>query len=134
VVGDVDTSMEATLKEVGIELTAEEKKLNIRPLLKVVCTRFYGNSTGMGPPRGSQHPRCAGHPRAWRGRAPPRVRGHGTRLCALSRRERPEQGAAVAAMGALWTGGWRLSAVPIWSRWSSTTRARSRTMTRWRKP
>lgn len=47
VVGDVDSTLEATIKDLGIELSAQEKKLNIRPLLKLVCTRFYGFSTGV---------------------------------------------------------------------------------------
>ena len=46
VVGDVDTSLTATLSELGIALTPKEKKLNIRPLLKTVLTRFFGQSTG----------------------------------------------------------------------------------------
>ncbi|EDQ85001.1 uncharacterized protein MONBRDRAFT_39046 [Monosiga brevicollis MX1] len=46
VVGDVDGSLESTLRDVGISLSHEERKLNIRPLLKVVCRRFYGESLG----------------------------------------------------------------------------------------
>eukprot|EP00730_Choanoeca_flexa_P018120 TRINITY_DN8794_c0_g1_i2.p1 TRINITY_DN8794_c0_g1~~TRINITY_DN8794_c0_g1_i2.p1 ORF type:complete len:993 (+),score=308.44 TRINITY_DN8794_c0_g1_i2:53-3031(+) len=47
VAGDVDTSMEAMLSTLGIELSKAEKKLNIRPLIKLVCTRFYGVSAGL---------------------------------------------------------------------------------------
>jgi U5 small nuclear ribonucleoprotein component len=45
-VGEVDTSLSATLAELGIRLTATELKLNLRPLIKLVCSRFYGGSTG----------------------------------------------------------------------------------------
>eukprot|EP00045_Choanoeca_perplexa_P006490 m.55495 g.55495 ORF g.55495 m.55495 type:complete len:989 (-) comp13654_c0_seq1:58-3024(-) len=47
VAGDVDASLDATLHDLGIELTKTEKQLNIRPLLKLVCTRFYGVSAGL---------------------------------------------------------------------------------------
>ncbi|CAJ0940337.1 unnamed protein product [Ranitomeya imitator] len=46
VVGDVDTSLPQTLEELGIHLTKEELKLNIRPLLRLVCNRFFGEFTG----------------------------------------------------------------------------------------
>jgi U5 small nuclear ribonucleoprotein component len=46
VAGDVDATLEATLGDLGIELSKSEKQLNIRPLLKLVCTRFYGVSAG----------------------------------------------------------------------------------------
>lgn len=46
-VGDVDTSLPRVLDELGIHLTKEELKLNIRPLLRLVCNRFFGEFTGM---------------------------------------------------------------------------------------
>lgn len=47
VVGDVDTSLPRVLDELGIHLSKEELKLNIRPLLRLVCNRFFGEFTGM---------------------------------------------------------------------------------------
>uniref|UniRef100_A0A8C5QKV5 116 kDa U5 small nuclear ribonucleoprotein component n=1 Tax=Leptobrachium leishanense TaxID=445787 RepID=A0A8C5QKV5_9ANUR len=44
--GDVDTTLPQTLDELGIHLTKEELKLNIRPLLRLVCNRFFGEFTG----------------------------------------------------------------------------------------
>ncbi|XP_062989026.1 116 kDa U5 small nuclear ribonucleoprotein component [Elgaria multicarinata webbii] len=46
VVGDVDTTLPQTLDELGIHLTKEELKLNIRPLLRLVCKKFFGEFTG----------------------------------------------------------------------------------------
>ncbi|XP_038140204.1 116 kDa U5 small nuclear ribonucleoprotein component [Cyprinodon tularosa] len=46
VVGDVDTTLPRVLDELGIHLTKEELKLNIRPLLRLVCNRFFGEFTG----------------------------------------------------------------------------------------
>ncbi|XP_033913935.1 116 kDa U5 small nuclear ribonucleoprotein component isoform X2 [Acipenser ruthenus] len=46
VVGDVDTSLPRVLDELGIHLTKEELKLNIRPLLRLVCKKFFGEFTG----------------------------------------------------------------------------------------
>ncbi|XP_039187381.1 116 kDa U5 small nuclear ribonucleoprotein component [Crotalus tigris] len=46
VVGDVDTTLPRTLDELGIHLTKEELKLNIRPLLRLVCKKFFGEFTG----------------------------------------------------------------------------------------
>uniref|UniRef100_A0A7N8X994 116 kDa U5 small nuclear ribonucleoprotein component n=1 Tax=Mastacembelus armatus TaxID=205130 RepID=A0A7N8X994_9TELE len=46
VVGDVDTSLPRVLDELGIHLSKEELKLNIRPLLRLVCNRFFGEFTG----------------------------------------------------------------------------------------
>lgn len=45
-VGDVDTSLPRVLDELGIHLSKEELKLNIRPLLRLVCNRFFGEFTG----------------------------------------------------------------------------------------
>ncbi|XP_032891274.1 116 kDa U5 small nuclear ribonucleoprotein component [Amblyraja radiata] len=47
VVGDVDTTLPRTLDQLGIHLTKEELKLNIRPLLRLVCKKFFGEFTGL---------------------------------------------------------------------------------------
>ena len=41
----MDTSLPRTLDELGIHLTKEELKLNIRPLLRLVCKKFFGEFT-----------------------------------------------------------------------------------------
>eukprot|EP00095_Tigriopus_kingsejongensis_P010253 maker-scaffold178_size283195-snap-gene-0.10 protein:Tk10253 transcript:maker-scaffold178_size283195-snap-gene-0.10-mRNA-1 annotation:"116 kda u5 small nuclear ribonucleoprotein component" len=46
VVGDVDTCLPSLCEELGIRLTKEESKMNIRPLLKLICTRFFGDFNG----------------------------------------------------------------------------------------
>lgn len=46
VVGDVDTSLPRVCDELGVRLTKEEQMLNIRPLLRLVCRRFFGSFTG----------------------------------------------------------------------------------------
>nr|CAD7441460.1 unnamed protein product [Timema bartmani] len=46
VVGDVDTTLPSVLEELGIRLSKEEMKLNIRPLLRLVCTKFLGDFNG----------------------------------------------------------------------------------------
>ena len=46
VVGEVDCSLMDTLLELGIKLTKTELKFNIRPLLRLVCARFFGEFTG----------------------------------------------------------------------------------------
>lgn len=60
VVGDVDTTLPRTLDELGIHLTKEELKLNIRPLLRLVCKKFFGEFTGKSclssPPQSSLYP------------------------------------------------------------------------------
>lgn len=43
----MDTSLPRVLDELGIHLTKEELKLNIRPLLRLVCNRFFGEFTGV---------------------------------------------------------------------------------------
>lgn len=43
----MDTSLPRVLDELGIHLTKEELKLNIRPLLRLVCNRFFGEFTGL---------------------------------------------------------------------------------------
>ncbi|XP_078475456.1 116 kDa U5 small nuclear ribonucleoprotein component isoform X2 [Lampetra fluviatilis] len=47
VVGDVDVLLPRTLEELGVHLTKEELKMNIRPLLRLVCKRFFGDMTGL---------------------------------------------------------------------------------------
>eukprot|EP00051_Salpingoeca_urceolata_P011839 m.147134 g.147134 ORF g.147134 m.147134 type:complete len:988 (+) comp17277_c0_seq2:4560-7523(+) len=46
VVGDVDRALDPLVQELGITLTKKERKLNIRPLVKTVFTKFFGQSTG----------------------------------------------------------------------------------------
>jgi len=46
IVGDVDETLERVCDELGIRLSKEEQKLNIRPLLRLVCRRFFGDFTG----------------------------------------------------------------------------------------
>ncbi len=45
-VGDVDSTLVDTLAELGVRLSASELRLNIRPLLRLVCARFFGEFTG----------------------------------------------------------------------------------------
>ncbi len=45
-VGDVDSTLPDTLAEQGIRLNKTELKLNIRPLLRLVCAKFFGEFTG----------------------------------------------------------------------------------------
>ncbi|XP_038044733.1 116 kDa U5 small nuclear ribonucleoprotein component-like [Patiria miniata] len=46
VVGDVDSTLPGVLDELGIHLTKDEMKMNIKPLLKLVCKKFFGDFTG----------------------------------------------------------------------------------------
>lgn len=46
VVGDVDSTLPGVLDELGIRLSKTELKLNIRPLLRLVCARFFGEFQG----------------------------------------------------------------------------------------
>mmetsp|Transcript_35049 Transcript_35049/g.105666 ORF Transcript_35049/g.105666 Transcript_35049/m.105666 type:complete len:979 (+) Transcript_35049:54-2990(+) len=46
IVGDVDDKLPALLEELGVTLTKKEMKLNVRSVLKLVLSRFFGNSTG----------------------------------------------------------------------------------------
>ncbi|ESO83588.1 hypothetical protein LOTGIDRAFT_176201, partial [Lottia gigantea] len=46
IVGDVDTCIPQVCDELGIHLGKEEQKLNIKPLLRLVCSRFFGSFTG----------------------------------------------------------------------------------------
>lgn len=45
-VGSVDLTLNETLDELGVKLTKTELKMNIRPLLRLVCARFFGEFTG----------------------------------------------------------------------------------------
>ena len=47
VVGDVDECLPMVCEELGIHLTKEEKRMNIRPLLRLVLSRFLGEMSGM---------------------------------------------------------------------------------------
>ncbi len=40
VVGDVDTCLPMLCEELGVRLTKEEAKMNIRPLLRIMCSRY----------------------------------------------------------------------------------------------
>ncbi|EDV27288.1 uncharacterized protein TRIADDRAFT_22861 [Trichoplax adhaerens] len=46
IVGDVDTTLPNLLNELGISLKREEMQLDIRPLLRLVCRKFFGNHSG----------------------------------------------------------------------------------------
>lgn len=47
VVGDLDSSLPQLLDELGIRLTVEEQRLNTRPLLRLVCSRYLGTFSCM---------------------------------------------------------------------------------------
>jgi len=42
----VDESLPRVCDELGIHLTKEESKMNIRPLLRLILSRFFGSFTG----------------------------------------------------------------------------------------
>ncbi len=44
--GDADGAMYRVVEELGIKLNKEEQKMNIRPLLALVCKRVFGDFTG----------------------------------------------------------------------------------------
>lgn len=44
VVGDVDSTLPRVLDELGIRLSKQEMRMNIRPLLRRVCMEFFGDS------------------------------------------------------------------------------------------
>lgn len=46
VVGDVDSNLQVLLDELGIKLTKTEQRMNIRPLLRLICSRFLGDFSG----------------------------------------------------------------------------------------
>uniref|UniRef100_A0A914E5E5 Tr-type G domain-containing protein n=1 Tax=Acrobeloides nanus TaxID=290746 RepID=A0A914E5E5_9BILA len=45
VTGDVDTCLPRLTRELGIKLTKEEQRMNIRPLIALICRRFFGDFT-----------------------------------------------------------------------------------------
>ena len=45
-VGDVDTCLPSMCAELGIRLSKEEQKMNVRPLIALICRRFFGDFTG----------------------------------------------------------------------------------------
>ncbi|CAI4232119.1 unnamed protein product [Auanema sp. JU1783] len=45
IVGDVDTCLPYMMNELGIRLSKEEQKMNVRPLIALVCKRFFGDFT-----------------------------------------------------------------------------------------
>ncbi|KAE8750608.1 hypothetical protein FOCC_FOCC002588 [Frankliniella occidentalis] len=46
VVGDVDSTLPDVLEELGIRLSRDEMKMNIRPLLRMICGRFLKDFSG----------------------------------------------------------------------------------------
>ncbi len=46
VVGDADTSLPRVADELRIHMSRGEMKQNIRPLLRTICQKFYGNFNG----------------------------------------------------------------------------------------
>lgn len=42
-VGDADSNLESVLNELGIKISKSEAKLNIRPLLRLICSKFFGD-------------------------------------------------------------------------------------------
>uniref|UniRef100_T1IZJ9 Uncharacterized protein n=1 Tax=Strigamia maritima TaxID=126957 RepID=T1IZJ9_STRMM len=46
VVGDVESSLPRILDELGVHLSKEEMKMNIRPLLRLISSRFLGDFNG----------------------------------------------------------------------------------------
>jgi U5 small nuclear ribonucleoprotein component len=39
--------MPRIMDELGIKLTKEEQRMNVRPLIALACRRFFGDFTGM---------------------------------------------------------------------------------------
>lgn len=46
IVGDVDEKLPGLLEELGVTMTKKEMKMNVRSVLKIVFSRFFGPSTG----------------------------------------------------------------------------------------
>lgn len=46
IVGNVDDNLMRICDELNIRVTKEEQRLNIRPLLRILCRRFFGNNSG----------------------------------------------------------------------------------------
>lgn len=47
IVGDVDSTLPAILDELSIRVTKQEMKMNIKPLLRLICGRFLNDFSGM---------------------------------------------------------------------------------------
>lgn len=47
VVGDVDSTLPAILDELSIRVSKQEMKMNIRPLLRLICSRFLNDFSGL---------------------------------------------------------------------------------------
>lgn len=47
IAGDVDTCLPRFSRDMGIKLNKKEQNMNIRPLIALVCKRFFGDFTGM---------------------------------------------------------------------------------------
>ncbi|VDL88207.1 unnamed protein product [Schistocephalus solidus] len=45
-VGDVDACLPSLCAELGIHLSKSETKLNVRPLLRIIFRRFFGDFSG----------------------------------------------------------------------------------------
>ncbi|KAL3124898.1 hypothetical protein niasHT_001791 [Heterodera trifolii] len=45
VVGDVDTCLPKLQQHLGIKLNKEEQRMNVRPLITLICQRFFGSFT-----------------------------------------------------------------------------------------
>uniref|UniRef100_A0A0K0DVK5 Tr-type G domain-containing protein n=1 Tax=Strongyloides stercoralis TaxID=6248 RepID=A0A0K0DVK5_STRER len=45
VIGDVDTALPDMMAELSIHLTKQEQKMNIRPLISLICRKFFGDFT-----------------------------------------------------------------------------------------
>jgi len=46
IAGDVDSKLPDLLAELGVTMTKSEQRMNVRCVLKLVCSRFFGNATG----------------------------------------------------------------------------------------
>lgn len=46
IVGDVDSTLPSILDELNIRVTKQEMKMNIRPLLRLICGRFLNDFSG----------------------------------------------------------------------------------------
>ena len=46
IVGDADENLPQVCDELGIHLSKSERRFNVRPLLRLICQRFFGHFTG----------------------------------------------------------------------------------------
>lgn len=44
--GEADKALPRMVAELGIKLNKEEQRMNIRPLLALICKRFFGDFKG----------------------------------------------------------------------------------------